>query len=135
MNLEKSKGDTTNIAISSSPSATTPAASVSIPPRVISTPAVPKLAMFSHVSSDPKLWFKIAECALNRAKLTEEQGVMEVILPALDQEAVNAIRDLLLSDPFLADLYKLVKERIINTFTMTPEQQLRNLGIFGSLMG
>lgn len=84
-----------------------------------------KLSTFSR--EQPDLWFFQAEVALQNAGYKSSITKAHKIIESLDMEALATVRDLIVREPRPADLFELVKARLIATFGSSTEARLHQL--------
>lgn len=86
---------------------------------------IPKIPPFFE--ADPALWFLQVESTLRSAQITASSTKADVVIGALDYEVVSAIRDLIAQTPRPEDIFDQIKKRIISTFAVSAESNLRKL--------
>ena len=86
---------------------------------------IPKIPIF--FKNDPALWFVQVEVSLHSAQISVQSTKADVVIAALDYEVVTAIKDLITIVPRPADIFVQIKNRIISTFAVSPESNLRKL--------
>lgn len=86
---------------------------------------VPKILPFFR--ADPSLWFVQAEILLRSANIIASNTKADSILANVDFEVLSCVRDIITADPLPTDIYEKIKDRIIATFAVSSEAQLRQL--------
>lgn len=86
---------------------------------------IPKLPTFFR--SDPALWFMQVEVTLRNSRITSEATKADIVIAALDFEAIACLKDILSQDPPCVNRYQAIKDRIISTFSESAEANLRKL--------
>lgn len=89
------------------------------------TTRLPRLPDF--VRFDPRLWFTQIEFMLSASRITSQRSRAGAVVAVLDFEALQAINDLISSAIPVPDLYDQIKERLIVTFSVSSEVELRSL--------
>ncbi|XP_011879255.1 PREDICTED: uncharacterized protein LOC105568301, partial [Vollenhovia emeryi] len=86
---------------------------------------VPKIPPFWRQA--PEDWFLRVEASFRNANITVDGTKVDYLIASLDPEVISHIRDLIQADPPPDNLYKALKDRILATFTVSPEARLRQL--------
>lgn len=88
----------------------------------IRTPRLPRF-----ISNDPALWFIQIEAAFNSSRITSEGTRAEYLIAELDPEILLCARDIITIQPRPANIYTQVKQRVLATYSVSPESRLRQL--------
>lgn len=80
---------------------------------------MPKLPDF--VRTDPGLWFAQVEFMFEVGRVTGQRTRAATVVSKLDFEVVQSIADLITSREPIPNLYDEIKNRIINNFSISPE--------------
>lgn len=68
-----------------------------------------------------------AKISLRNANITAQSTKADTILANVDVEVLSCVRDIITTTPAPADIFDEIKERIIRTFAISSEVQLRQL--------
>lgn len=93
---------------------------------------VPKISPFWR--NDPETWFIQIEASFRVVNITVERTKADYLTASIDAELLAHVSDLLRADPPLEDPYQQLKDRILATFTTSPEARLRQL-LKGQVLG
>lgn len=93
---------------------------------------VPKIPPFWR--DDPKTWFAQTESSFNIALITQDRTKADYLIANLGNEVLPYVRDIINQDPPPADLYLVLKERILTSFVTSSESRLRQL-LKGQVLG
>ncbi|XP_011860171.1 PREDICTED: uncharacterized protein LOC105557520 [Vollenhovia emeryi] len=86
---------------------------------------VPKIPPFWRQA--PEDWFLRVEASFRNANITVDSTKVDHLIASLDPEVISHIRDLITADPPPDNLYKVLRDRILATFAVSPEARLRQL--------
>lgn len=75
---------------------------------------------------NPALWFVQVEAAFALSNITADATRFRHVITQLDTQTLPAISDIILNPP-AANKYQAIKDRIISSFSETPESKLRQL--------
>ncbi|XP_011859574.1 PREDICTED: uncharacterized protein LOC105557051, partial [Vollenhovia emeryi] len=93
---------------------------------------VPKIPPFWRQA--PEDWFLRVEASFRNANITVSSTKVDYLIAGLDPEVISHVRDLITADPPPPDLYKVLRDRILATFAVSPEARLRQL-LKGQVLG
>ncbi|XP_011859519.1 PREDICTED: uncharacterized protein LOC105557005 [Vollenhovia emeryi] len=93
---------------------------------------VPKIPPFWHQA--PEAWFVQIEASFRTAGITVDRTKADCLLTDIDAETIAHVLDLVTADPPPENLYKLLRDRILATFAVSPEARLRQL-LKGQVLG
>ena len=85
----------------------------------------PKLPDFFR--QDPAFWFIHVESIFRNSRINVDNTKVDYIVPALGFEITSCFKDLLAATEKPPDYYEKVKERVISTYSSSPESRLRQL--------
>ncbi|XP_018404842.1 PREDICTED: uncharacterized protein LOC108771198 [Cyphomyrmex costatus] len=85
---------------------------------------IPKIPPF--LIKDPVIWFIQVEATFGTARIVDQKTMAHHVIASLDTEAIACCRDLIMA-PDANEPYNKLKERIIETFAISAESQLRQL--------
>ena len=86
---------------------------------------VPRIPQF--LPNDPNLWFLQVESSFNVAQITVELTKADTVIESLKPDVLACIKDIISIRPRPHNLYTLIKERIITSFSISAETRLRQL--------
>ncbi|XP_023245119.1 uncharacterized protein LOC111642839 [Copidosoma floridanum] len=93
--------------------------------RVAALYRQPKIPNFCR--DNPQTWFLQAEITLRNAGIRNSVTKADFIAEKLDLEALQVIQEIMTRDPAPADIFELVKNKLIATFGSSAEERLRKL--------
>ena len=77
----------------------------------------PKITLTSFWHADPAAWFRLAEATFNRHNVHDVHLRFDFVLPALPENALTQLRDILRATDALADPYEALKAELICQFS------------------
>lgn len=86
---------------------------------------VPKIPPFWR--NDPETWFLQVEATFRISNCKTDRTKADYLISALDSEIVEHVRDLISADPPATGYYQSLKDRILSSFSISPEARLRQL--------
>ena len=86
---------------------------------------VPRIPQF--LPNDPNLWFLQVESSFNVARITVEITKADTVIETLKPDVLACIKDIISIRPRPHNLYTLIKEIIITSFSISAETHLRQL--------
>ncbi|XP_043479949.1 uncharacterized protein LOC122509771 [Leptopilina heterotoma] len=79
------------------------------------------------ISNDPEFWFVQIESAFSNCRITTEATKAHHIIAELDPEFLICARDIILTRPEPANIFTLIKNRLVATYSISTEARLRQL--------
>ncbi|XP_043475815.1 uncharacterized protein LOC122507261 [Leptopilina heterotoma] len=86
---------------------------------------IPNLPPF--IRSDPSLWFAQIELIFESYGIFSQRARAGTLVSALDHEVVQTFGDLLTNNNHIENLYMEIKNRVTESFSVSPEAELRSV--------
>lgn len=78
-------------------------------------------------STEPLLWFGQAESQFALRSITVDETKFHHVVAALDQETAKRVADIFISPPPIGTKFKVLKERLLSTFSLSSYQRAQRL--------